>query len=259
MGLVEPGTERESEKPMSDDYLHRYHNTDFSGALPPLHTFREAKRRGLEWLADNYGTLLPSDRNARVLDIGCGMGELLFFLKERGYARLEGVDVSAHLVEYCRQLVGCTVHCTGDLEGFLGARQGQFDMIYLGDVIEHFPKPALFPILDGIRQALRPGGFLLVRTNNAAGVAGMYLRYTSLTHELCFNERSLRKVLETAGFKTIKVFGERIGFRWRPRLIVWLLLRKIWYVFLKGVYTIEIGTDRPQVLTRLLLARGCRD
>lgn len=244
---------------MSDAYLHQYHNTDFVGALPPLHNFREVKRRGLEWFEDNYGPLLPSDLNAQVLDIGCGMGELLFFLKERRYSRIEGIDISDHLVEYCRQLVGCTVHCISDLEKFLQTRQGQYDMIYLGDVIEHFPKPGLFPILDAIGRSLRPGGFLLIRTTNAAGIAGMYLRYTSLTHELCFNERSLRKVLETAGFKKIKVFGERIAFRWRPRLIVWLLLRKIWYAFLKGIYTIEIGTDRPRVLTRVLLAQGVRE
>lgn len=241
------------------DYLHRYHNTDFEGSLPSLQDFRWLRRRGQEWFEDNYAPLLPTDRNAEVLDIGCGMGEFLFFLKGCGYMRTEGVDISAHLVEYCKRLVGCEVSQISDLEEFLGTRPRRYDLIYLGDVIEHFPKSSLFSTLDAILDALRPGGFLLLRTNNAAGIAGMYSRYISLTHELCFNERSLRKVLEAAGFKKVKVFGERIAFRWRPKLVSWLLLRKIWFGFLKGVYTIELGSDRPRVLTRLLIAQAFRE
>src|SRR5207247_9221749 len=40
----------------------------------------------------NYSPWLPADRNAAVLDAGCGRGRVLAFLASRGYARLEGFD-----------------------------------------------------------------------------------------------------------------------------------------------------------------------
>lgn len=241
---------------MSDEYLFQYHNTNFRGSLPTLETFQQVRGRGLEWLEDNYAALLPQDRNAAVLDIGCGMGEFLYFLKRRGFQRIEGVDISSHLIEYCRALVGCEASVISDLEDFLRARPNRYDLIYLGDVIEHFPKTTLLSTLEAICTSLKPGGCLLLRTNNAAGIQGTYSRYTSLTHEFCFNERVLRKVLETAGFAKTSIFGERLAFRWRPKFIAWLALRKIWYSILSTIYLIEIGSDRPRVLTRLLLARA---
>lgn len=241
---------------VSEDYLHRYHNTNFTGSLPSLEEFMRVRGRGFEWFEDNYAPLLPADKNATILDIGCGMGEFLLFLKQRGYQNIEGVDISAHLIEYCRQLVGCTATQIVELRSFLDARPGTYDLIYLGDVIEHFPKTELLPNLAAIRDALRPGGSLLQRTNNAAGLAGSYMRYTSLTHEFCFNDRAMRKVLETAGFKPVRVFAERLKMRWRPKYIAWLLFRRAWYAALNLGYLAELGSDRPRVVTRLLLAQA---
>ena len=155
---------------VNEDYLHRYHNTNFRGSLPSLEDFMRVRGRGFEWFEDNYAPLLPADKNAAVLDIGCGMGEFLLFLKQRGHHNIEGVDISGHLIEYCRQLVGCPATQIAELRGFLETRRGRYDLIYLGDVIEHLPKPELLLNLEAIRNALCPGGFLLVRTNNAAGL-----------------------------------------------------------------------------------------
>jgi 2-polyprenyl-3-methyl-5-hydroxy-6-metoxy-1,4-benzoquinol methylase len=244
---------------VTEHYAERYHNIDFQGSLPPVEEFLRVRGRGQEWLEDNYESLLPANKEAAILDIGCGMGEFLYFLKQRGYQKIEGVEISEHLIAYCERLVGCPVTRISDLQEFLTSHPARYDVIYLGDVIEHFPKSDLLAILDALREALRPGGILLVRTNNAAGVAGPYLRYISLTHEVCFNDLSLRKVLETVGFKRISVFGERMRLRWRPRFIVWLALRKLWFAFLNLAYLIELGTDRPRVLTRTLLAQALRE
>ena len=129
-------------------------------------------------------------------------------------------------------------------------------MIHLGDVIEHFPKSGLFGILRAIRGALRPGGFLLVRTPNAVGLAGLYMRYNSLTHELIFNDRTIKKALQAGGFDRMDVHGERFGFRLRPRFLAWVLLRALWFRLMRLIYVIELGAEAPRVLTRNLIARG---
>lgn len=240
----------------SEDYLRRYHNTNFNGSMPSLEDLTHFRRRGFEWFEDNYAPLLPPDKQARVLDIGCAMGEFLLFLKKRGYDNIEGVDIAGHLTDYCQQLVGCPATQITDLRGFLATRENHYDLIYLGDVIEHFPKDDLFPNLAAIQRALRPGGFLLIRTNNAAGLSGLYMRYTSLTHEFCFQDHVMKKVMQTAGFSPVKVFGERLGLRWRPKYLAWLLLRKVWFAVLRIGYLAEVGGNSPRVLTRVLLAQA---
>lgn len=240
-------------------YQSRYHNTTFSGSMPDVDVFRRSRQRSFEWYDDNYLALLPKDKAAAILDIGCGLGEFLLYAKTRGYTNLTGVDISAHQLAFCRELVGCETVLIDDLSGYLDAHQGQFAAAYLGDVIEHFPKADLFGTLDAIRRVLRPGGFLLIRTNNAAGLAGTYSRYTSLTHELAFNDRTMKKALDVAGFSRIEVFGERIAVRWRPKLLLWLLLRRLWFGLLKAGYMIELGVDGPRVLSRFILARAYRE
>jgi 2-polyprenyl-3-methyl-5-hydroxy-6-metoxy-1,4-benzoquinol methylase len=241
---------------VSEDYLFRYHRTNFPGSMPKIEDFMRVRARGFEWFEDNYAPLLPPDKQASILDIGCGIGGFLLFLKNHGYDNIEGVDIAGHMLEYCRQLVGCPATEITDLREFLGPRESRYDMIYLGDVIEHFPKDELLPNLAAIQRALRPGGFLLVRTNNAASLAGPYMRYTSLTHEFCFQDLVMKKVMETAGFKPVKIFGEHLGFRWRPKYIAWLLLRKVWFAVLKIGYLAEVGENSPRVLTRYLLAQA---
>jgi 2-polyprenyl-3-methyl-5-hydroxy-6-metoxy-1,4-benzoquinol methylase len=239
---------------MAEAYVREYHNTEFRNALPTPEAFRRQHAVNMRWFDDNYLALLPADRAARILDVGCGRGEFLFWLKERGFHGIEGVDISEHIAAYCREVVGCEVAQSGDIETFLTDRR--YDVIHLGDVIEHFPKTSLFSILRAIRGALRPGGFLLVRTPNAVGLAGLYMRYNSLTHELIFNDRTIKKAFQAGGFDRIDVQGERFGWRLRPRFLAWMLLRALWFRLMRLIYVIELGVEAPKVLTRNLIARG---
>ena len=50
------------------------------------HVTRSLERCFADWL--------PSDRSAPILDAGCGEGNLLAFLRAKGYANLSGFDLS---------------------------------------------------------------------------------------------------------------------------------------------------------------------
>ena len=51
--------------------------------------------------------LLEGDRDASILDLGCGYGDFLAFLRESGYrGRYIGVDVAPSMVEAARRLHG---------------------------------------------------------------------------------------------------------------------------------------------------------
>ena len=47
----------------------------------------------------NYSPLLPNNKNARILDAGCGHGRILNFLYEKAYQNLLGVDRDKEALE----------------------------------------------------------------------------------------------------------------------------------------------------------------
>jgi SAM-dependent methyltransferase len=76
--------------------------------------------------------LIP--KGARVLDLGCGIGDLLAAL-EPSYG--VGVDFSTNMIEEARQRYPHLEFCVGDIEdpSFMTSLEGRFDYIVLSDVI----------------------------------------------------------------------------------------------------------------------------
>src|SRR2546425_7732524 len=65
---------------------------------------------------------IPEDRSIKILDLGCGYGALLYFLKAAGYCNLKGIDVSPEQVTVAKQL-GLDSAQAGDLLDIL--RKGE--------------------------------------------------------------------------------------------------------------------------------------
>src|SRR4051812_43231134 len=45
-----------------------------------------------------YGRHLPKDKNAMILDIGCGDGNFVYWMQQAGYTNAHGIDLSAEQV-----------------------------------------------------------------------------------------------------------------------------------------------------------------
>jgi hypothetical protein len=58
--------------------------------------------------------------------------------------------------------------------------------------------------LDLCHEALRPGGRLILQTPNADTPWGTHLRYGDFTHEVCFQQNSLKYLLQLCGFSGIE-------------------------------------------------------
>lgn len=77
---------------------------------------------------------LPTDKNASILDAGCGHGGLVYFLKEEGYRKVVGVDVSHQQVLLAGRL-GIENIEERDLFSFLRDHPSQFELITAFDVM----------------------------------------------------------------------------------------------------------------------------
>jgi len=104
--------------------------------------------------------------DSRILDVGCGSGQLLLYLKEVGFRSLLGIDPL--LEQDIRYDAGVTV-----LKTFLSDVSGVYDFIMLNHVIEHMPEP--LEILRLVRGLVSDTGHVLIRTPVADSYA--YRRY----------------------------------------------------------------------------------
>jgi len=210
-----------------------------------------------DWSRNTYRGLkrwLPADRDARILDVGCGHGNVLHMLLANGYRKVEGVDLSAEQLRLARRVTDA-VH-QADVIEFLFERDKVYDTIIAFDLIEHFEKPDVLRFLEAARHSLVASGHLILQTPNAASPFGCGHRYHDFTHEVAFDPASLAHVLRLCGLRDIEfaetgpvVHGVKSAARW----VVWNGIRGLLQVWNLA----ETGRREP-ILTRVFRARARR-
>lgn len=170
----------------------------------------------------------------KALNIGA-MGEAITILKDRGWD-LQIVEVSSYAAETARKLWGLNV-ITSRIEDFEDLPE-TYAFIKMGHVIEHLIDPHV--VIKKLASMLQTGGVILIDTDNAAGLktqiefavrrllgeplAGKLVRkltgknlnkrYGRLTppeHVYSFAEKSLTRLLESAGFEILKTYKPAWG------------------------------------------------
>jgi len=144
-----------------------------------------------------------NDRNARILDYGCGFGQYLKALREEGYFNIYGVDVEESAIEYCikKKLNVKKINPDGPANPY----DFKFDYVICLHVLEHIPKDGMIDTLVRIRNDfLSEGGVLLVAVPNAQSNTNSYWAYEDFTHTTLFTSGSIFYILKAAGFKKIE-------------------------------------------------------
>lgn len=184
----------------------------------------------------------PSDKDARILDLGCGHGAIIHFARQGGYRQVAGVDRSPQQVTAAKRL-GIDNVVQGDLMNTLAAQpDGSLDVVLTFDVIEHFARDELLPLVDAVCRVLSSGGRWIIHVPNGESPFAGRIRYGDFTHELAFTSTSLSQLLLSSGFRELNCFedvpvvhGVRSAVRWA-----------LWKVF-RGVLRIYIAAETGQV------------
>jgi 2-polyprenyl-3-methyl-5-hydroxy-6-metoxy-1,4-benzoquinol methylase len=138
-----------------------------SGAAPPAEAVgpyaRAVAERGL---GASHGLMLEQvPDGARVLDVGCATGYVAGRLARRGcsvvgFERNPAAAAAAEVV--CDQVVVGDIESEADRERIPGG----FDVILLGDVLEHLVEPRA--ALSAMHATLAPGGVVIASIPNIA-------------------------------------------------------------------------------------------
>ena len=175
-------------------------------------------RRGLWVINTPYRRILGAAQIAptdRVIDIGCGIGNILIALAERiAFAQpASGLDVSPKLIELGRR----EVHRAGlddriqlevGLATSLPFEAASIDVALTSHVIKHLDDEALAMTFREVHRVLRPGGrFLIWEFKKSPFSAPVFIsaRATGLPPAFKLrSEATLRQGLLAAGFQRVE-------------------------------------------------------
>ena len=102
-------------------------------------------------------------RGSRVLDVGCGTGDMSAELMRSGY-EVWGFDLAGEMVRYVRERLGADRFHVGDAE-HINFPDSHFDAIVCLGVLEYLDRDE--PALREIHRVLKPNGKAVISTPNA--------------------------------------------------------------------------------------------
>jgi predicted TPR repeat methyltransferase len=198
----------------------------------------------------NKAKLLPYLRefnfDAKVLELGCGPGLTLEYLRDIGFKRLKGIDISTQQIEKASQKdLDVEVR---DVFEFLTSSKQKYDIIIAFDFIEHFKKTEIQQLFNVISNCLESNGMLIIRTPNGQGLFPGKIIYGDLTHYTIFNPNSLLQILKINGFDRINFIESgpvAKNLKGAVRLVLWKTIKLIYHI----VRIVEQGTTES-IITR---------
>jgi ubiquinone/menaquinone biosynthesis C-methylase UbiE len=111
-----------------------------------------------------FADRLPLNGGERVLDFGCGMGTVAYYVaKKLPHGHLTCLDISERWLNACRKTLRSYgniifLHCESPL-----LAKESFDVVYCHFVLHDIPESELERVIPALAGSLKPGGMLVFR------------------------------------------------------------------------------------------------
>ena len=128
---------------------------ELTATLEEMVFFRPQYKMQYRTIAEVVGSPAPG---AKLLDLGCGLGQRLLAFRERGYA-VHGLDFLPSVVTYLQKELGIDASCGDLLHLDQLFAEGSFDVVTAFQVVEHVHDAQA--LLKSCFRLLRPGGWFV--------------------------------------------------------------------------------------------------
>jgi cyclopropane fatty-acyl-phospholipid synthase-like methyltransferase len=200
---------------------------------------------------DQFLPRIVTEKNAKILDLGCGNGYVLNYLKQKGFTDYLGVDFSPEAVALCKDYVTDRVIQSDALEFLEIERKSErrYDVIIMFDALHHFDRQDIIHLFKLCYEVLKPNGVLAVKVINMSNLTSNQLLAADFTNLVGFTEPSLQHLYRLAGFHSI-VFDDQ-----KPKRLSSRLKHHIERAIHRFVYWAS-RTDCPLIVSRKFIAIG---
>jgi ubiquinone/menaquinone biosynthesis C-methylase UbiE len=153
----------------------------------------------------------------RVLDVGCGTGELLTRLAAKyPEVRLAGIDPVAEMLEVARGKLSDKVDLRVGWANGLPWPEETFDVVVSCNMFHYITHPV--EAVQEMERVLRPGGKIVITDwcddYVACRVCNLYLRFTSKAHYKTYRRSECASLLKEAGHADPLIERYKISWLW---------------------------------------------
>lgn len=173
----------------------------------------------------------PKNRDAKIIDVGCGYGALLYFSKQAGYQNWVGYDASEEQVSVANQMGLEQVYLKTAMDALNLLADHSIDLVISFDIVEHMTKLEVIAFSREVFRVLKPRGKWIIHTLNAESPFFGRIRYGDFTHENGFTKESIKQLLNVVGYQQVHCYEDvpiAHGIKSALRLLFWKLIRSIY-------------------------------
>ena len=140
----------------------------------------------------------------KVLDLGCGRGEFIDLLQQKGI-EAEGIDSNDQMIEICRDR-GLNCRKASILEVLTECQDNSLGGIFSSQVVEHLDPSYVKRMVELAYFKLSPGSPLVLETINPASVFSLVqIYFLDISHQQPVHPLALKFLMESAGFSEVKI------------------------------------------------------
>jgi len=167
--------------------------------------FEDRFRGSPQQIRERLSAYVPYFEGARdVLDVGCGRGEFLELLRERGVPA-RGIDHNPDMAAICRER-GLDATSSDALAYLRSLPDESLGGMFAAQVVEHFEPGYLTHVLEAAYHRLKPGSRIVLETINPACWYAFFSSYIrDITHVRPLHPDTLRYLLLASGFDRVEI------------------------------------------------------
>lgn len=152
------------------------------------------------------GIIKKFKQKGDILEVGAGGGQFLRMSEKYGFSPF-GAEINKEQADFISKKFMIEVeNKPAEDEEMFGLKK--FDVIYHKDLLSHLREPV--KSFNNFYKKLRPDGTLIFETGNNAGLSMPWLNFLGRMsypeHLYFFSEKSVRSLLDMAGFKIVKKY-----------------------------------------------------
>ena len=186
-----------SKEELSRFYKEKYRISYKQTYTPKIkHTIRYSS--GTIYHLNTILSFIKNPYNKKLLDVGSGSGELLYFAKKAGFD-VFGIEPNQGYAEFCRDKLSLPIY-NGTYEE-ADIQDSTYDLIFMNEVLEHMPDP--INVLRDLHRYLKYDGILIVNVPDIEISRHSPLKRFHYAHVYNYNHLSLKKIIEKSKYKIL--------------------------------------------------------